>query len=249
MLDGARQDLRQACRSLARRPGLAGAAIATLALGLGASTAIFSVAYGVSLRPLPYPEPAQLVRVYESNPANAKPRENVSVGTFHEWREGVESFSSARLRPGATIEQARSGLEATSARLARDFPTSNDGWTATVESLHDATAGAFARAAWLLVAAVAVVLLVTCLHVAGLLVARAAAGWPETAIRVFTSRVVAAFGTLALLLAAVGIYGTLSYLVGARTREIGIRLALGASRRGIRSTVLWRGSRPRYAAG
>jgi ABC-type antimicrobial peptide transport system permease subunit len=103
--------------------------------------------------------------------------------------------------------------------------------------------------AWLLVAAVAVVLLVTCLHVAGLLVARAAAGWPETAIRVFTSRVVAAFGTLALLLAAVGIYGTLSYLVGARTREIGIRLALGASRRGIRSTVLWRGVAPAICGG
>jgi putative ABC transport system permease protein len=51
----------------------------------------------------------------------------------------------------------------------------------------------------------------------------------------FTSRLVAAFGALALLLAGVGIYGTLSYLVGTRTRDIGIRVALGASR----ATVLW----------
>jgi putative ABC transport system permease protein len=57
----------------------------------------------------------------------------------------------------------------------------------------------------------------------------------------FTTRVVTAFGALALLLAAVGIYGTVSYLVGARTREIGIRLALGASRGEILSHTLWRG--------
>lgn len=54
---------------------------------------------------------------------------------------------------------------------------------------------------------------------------------------------------LALILAAVGIYGTLSYLVGARTREIGIRLALGASPTGIVSNILWRGLVPAIAGG
>jgi len=56
-LDDAARDVRYAVRGLIRRPGFSIAAIATLALGIGAATAIFSVAYGVSLRPLPYPRP------------------------------------------------------------------------------------------------------------------------------------------------------------------------------------------------
>ena len=63
----------------------------------------------------------------------------------------------------------------------------------------------------------------------------------------FTSRVVAAFGLLALVLAGVGIYGTLSFMVGTRRREIGIRMALGASRERVLKTVLWRGLAPAAA--
>jgi len=57
----------------------------------------------------------------------------------------------------------------------------------------------------------------------------------------FTSAVVAAFGALALVLAGVGLYGTLSFMVGTRLREIGIRMALGASRERVVTTVLGRG--------
>jgi hypothetical protein len=64
-----------------------------------------------------------------------------------------------------------------------------------------------------------------------------------------TSAVVAAFGFLALVLAAVGIYGTQSYLVRARTREIGIRLALGAPPRSIVSRIVGRGLLPVIAGG
>jgi predicted lysophospholipase L1 biosynthesis ABC-type transport system permease subunit len=60
----------------------------------------------------------------------------------------------------------------------------------------------------------------------------------------FTSWLVVGFGALALLLAAVGIYGTLAYLVGATTREIGIRLALGAQRQAILSHVYRHGLLP-----
>jgi len=63
----------------------------------------------------------------------------------------------------------------------------------------------------------------------------------------FTRRVVAAFGILALVLAGVGIYGTLSFMVGTRRREIGIRMALGASRERVLRTVLWRGLAPAAA--
>jgi hypothetical protein len=63
----------------------------------------------------------------------------------------------------------------------------------------------------------------------------------------FTTRVVSGFSLVALIVAAVGIYGTLSYMVAARTREIGIRLALGASARGISTSLLARGLVPALA--
>jgi putative ABC transport system permease protein len=316
LLDGLGQDLRLAFRSLRRRPGFAAAAIATLALGIGASTAIISVAYGVSLRPLPYREPDRLIRIYEANTANGRLKEDVSIGAFHAWREGAASIEAAalfskdsvrflagsdqqpvttmsvspaffdvlgarpilgsgfkpeneytrftandeailsyaawqrlfggrgdvigkllefsgagdndlyrvvgvmpqsfafgppvelwrptkivelpigrnlrnwrydrviaRLRSRATIDQARAEFHAVAARLARDFPTSNGGWTVTVESLRASVIGPFGRITWLLLAAVMVVLLVTCLNVGGLLVARAVARERETAVR------------------------------------------------------------------
>jgi predicted permease len=90
----------------------------------------------------------------------------------------------ARLRPGATVAQARAELGAVSIRLARDFPTSNAGWSATIEPLHASIVGSFARASWLLLAGVAVVLLVACLNVGGLLIARAVSRDRETLVRI-----------------------------------------------------------------
>lgn len=90
-------DLALAFRSLRRRPGFAAAAIATLALGIGASTAIFSVAYGVSLRPLPYPDARRLIRIYEAKPSEAQLEHDVSIAAFHAWREGAASLESAAL--------------------------------------------------------------------------------------------------------------------------------------------------------
>jgi putative ABC transport system permease protein len=61
-------DLRLAARGLLRSPGYAAVAVLTLGVGIGAATALFSVVSGVLLRPLPYPDPDRIVRVWEVSP-------------------------------------------------------------------------------------------------------------------------------------------------------------------------------------
>ena len=62
MFDGLRQDITGAVRGLVKSPGFAAAALVTLALGIGATSAIFSVVKAVLLTPLPYPEPERACR-------------------------------------------------------------------------------------------------------------------------------------------------------------------------------------------
>jgi predicted permease len=92
LLDTARQDLRYAVRMLGRSPGFATAAILTLALGIGANAAIFSLVNAVLLRPLPYREPERLVRVWERSPQGDE-RNVVSPGNYHDWRTRAKSFA------------------------------------------------------------------------------------------------------------------------------------------------------------
>lgn len=85
------QDLRYGWRTLLKAPGFAAAALFTLALGIGASTAIFSLVYGILLRPLPFRDPSRLVVLNETTPKVG----NVSVSypNFQDWRAQSRTFS------------------------------------------------------------------------------------------------------------------------------------------------------------
>ena len=89
------QDVRHAWRAWRRTPVLALAAVLTLALGVGANTAVFSIVYGVLLRPLPYPGADRLVEVFEDNTrAGGGPFFRVSLLNYLSWIERTRSFDA-----------------------------------------------------------------------------------------------------------------------------------------------------------
>jgi predicted permease len=362
------QDLRYACRTLARKPGFTALTVLTLALGLGANTALFSVVNGVLLNPLPYPHPEQLVTLHESKPnfqtgaipylnfvdwqaqnhtfssmaisrgysfsltgmgeAERLQGEWISAGFFQTlgvkpvigrdlapeddqfgagsvalisaalWKRKfgssrdvlgksiildgmsftvvgvipatfnleVSSFSTGdvyapirqwgnpslrsrkaalglhgigRLKPGITLEQAKADLQAVAANLARAYPDANKGTSANILPMKQSMVGDIEPYLFALLAAVGFVLLIACVNVANLLLARSTVRTREFAIRaalgasqgrimrqllVESSLLAAAGGGLGLALAAWGTQAALARLPTAlpRATEIGI---------------------------
>jgi putative ABC transport system permease protein len=330
-MDILRQDLRYAVRRLVKTPAFTVVALVTLALGIGANTAIFSVVNAVLLKPLPYKDPDQIVGIYHfangrrstmSGPNfydlkkqsktlqdaavytrsrailtghgepvrldgaevsaslfdilgvppmlgrtfraddNEPGKTHVAILSHGLWQQrfggdrnivskritldgvqfevvGVmpERFSYpagrsiwmpleysddfmikqrgawyltgvGRPRPGVSIEQVKAEAETIGAQLAKQYPDSNDGVGLTVIQLHEAMVGDIRKTMFVLLGAVGFVLLIACVNVANLLLARAAARESEIAVRTALGaargRLVRQLLTESLILSVVG---------------------------------------------
>ncbi|HET9371816.1 MAG TPA: ABC transporter permease [Vicinamibacterales bacterium] len=112
-------DVRFGVRWLRRRPWFTVASIATLALGIGATTGMFSVVYGVLLKPLPYREPDRLVQLYETNPLFNWTEAAVAPGNVISWRERTRTLDGIAWYMASSTRA--SGLS--SVTLAGDDPS------------------------------------------------------------------------------------------------------------------------------
>ena len=117
------KDLRYGLRSLLKRPGFTAIAVITLALGIGANTAMFSVINAVLLRPLPYRDPARLVTIWEESPERGMYQMPVSLANVRDWVdqnqtfEQISAYTFTNLNLTGTGEPARLGTVRSSANL------------------------------------------------------------------------------------------------------------------------------------
>ncbi|MGE5101678.1 MAG: ABC transporter permease, partial [Deltaproteobacteria bacterium] len=116
------RDLRYVTRALLRTPGFFLVTVLTLALGIGATTAIFSVVNGVLLQPLPYPHSERIVQLFQIDKDGKQM--SVSVPNFRDWKAETRSFSALALShpPGTiTVNGLREPARVTASDVSGDF--------------------------------------------------------------------------------------------------------------------------------
>jgi putative ABC transport system permease protein len=138
-LDMLHQDIRYALRLMRQRPGFTTIVVITLALGIGANTAVFTVINAVLLRPLAFGEPGRILAIWENDRLNAKPRYPVAPANFKDWQEQARTFEqvAAYREAAATFTVAGEGVRAPGAVVTTNFfdalgvrPLLGEGFTA-----------------------------------------------------------------------------------------------------------------------
>src|SRR5262249_15182950 len=104
-----KHDLIYALRGLYKRPLFAAAAVVTLALGIGANSAIFSAVHAVLLRPLPYPSPDRLTMLWSYNPRQGFEKDVSSYPNFDDWRRQSTSFDGMSVYYGVDFALTQAG--------------------------------------------------------------------------------------------------------------------------------------------
>ncbi|HKB07929.1 MAG TPA: ABC transporter permease [Candidatus Polarisedimenticolia bacterium] len=117
------QDVHFGARLLRRSPGFTAAALLTLALGIGASTLLFGIADTALLKPLPFPEPDRLVRLWDTNRAQSIPSTGVTTGNVVDWRLKNRTLSGvvAWYVMGRTLRTDDEAVVVESAQVSADF--------------------------------------------------------------------------------------------------------------------------------
>ena len=108
-LDALRQDVRFGVRTLIRRPAFALIAVLTLGVGMGATTAIFSLIDSVLLKPLPFREPDRLAMVWEVRPRFNQPRMQAAPSNYVDWSQQVKAFDSLAAYVNAFVNLTGAG--------------------------------------------------------------------------------------------------------------------------------------------
>ncbi len=100
------RDIRFALRTLRKTPGFTLVAILTLAIGIGSTTAIFSVVRAVLLRPLPYPQPSRLIEITETNPLKGWTHGVAAPANFADWQKLNSAFTGIAAYNGTDAKGA-----------------------------------------------------------------------------------------------------------------------------------------------
>src|SRR5919202_1199964 len=104
-------DLRYIIRGLLKKPLFTALTILTLALGIGANAAIFSVVNGVLLRPLPYPHPERLMMLWIDNPRQGFDKDVAPYPTFADWRAQARSFEHLAANSRTSVALTGAGTQ------------------------------------------------------------------------------------------------------------------------------------------